>query len=510
MSNQPHSNQIESKDILTAAKGGGISFAGKIFEYIARFAFGILIARTLGVEQYGVYTLAMTVPLIVSNMAMLGLQVGIARFLPPAIRLKDDQSMCGILQVCVGLPAFFSLFLAAGLFLFAGPLAALMFHNPTMTPLLRIVAFMIPLDTLAFMAFMITISFKQLKYNVIARNVIGPLLRLLLSAGFLAIGLSIKGILMAQVITSVAVMAVLVYFVNALFPLRRAFGSARNYTGQLLRYSIPVHLGWMVNALSSYFSTFVLGFLGLASGVGVLTAASGFNMIGTMLYSSVGYISTPIIADLHCQRNNSQLKAYYQTTARWLVTFNVPVFLTSVLFARQLLWIFGEDFTAGATSMVILAFGTLAYTCTGFGAIMLDMTDHPKVNTINSVIITLVCVALNVLLIPRWDVNGAAAAASISTVLVNVACLIEVLALDGLQPYNRSFIKPLLAGFVTTLVVYPLNHFLVLPPLLQLIVGGGTLWCVYGIALYLLKLSPEDQIVIEHLLYRFRAMLPAT
>src|SRR5512147_1040922 len=126
--------QGKRQDILTAAKGGGITFAGKLFEYVVRFAFGILIARTVGVEQYGLYTLGITVSLIASNMAMLGLQVGMVRFLPPAIRENDQKSVWGIIQICLGLPGFFSLFLAAGLFLLADPLNSLIFHDPRMVP----------------------------------------------------------------------------------------------------------------------------------------------------------------------------------------------------------------------------------------------------------------------------------------------------------------------------------------------------------------------------------------
>ena len=506
--NNPIEAPAKSEDILTAAKGGGISFAGRLFEYVVRFAFGILIARVVGVEQYGLYTLAITVSLIASNMAMLGLQTGMVRFLPPAIREKNSQSIWGIIQVCVGLPGLFSLLLSIGLFILAEPLATTLFHDPRMVPLLQIVSLLIPLDTLASMAYVITISFKQPRYSVIANNILAPLVKLLLAASFLAIGLSTKGVLLAQIIATAAGLAVLIYYVNVLFSLRRPFGSARGFIGQLLHYSIPVHLGWMVNTLRSTISTLVLGFLGLTTGVGLYTAASRFSMIGSMFFLSVGNISTPIIADLHSKGENSQMRAYYQTTTRWLLMFNIPVFLTSFLFAKQLLWIFGDDFTAGATSMMILAFGTLAYTSTGIGANILDMTDHPKVNTANAVVMVFITIILNILFIPQWDVVGAAIASTISTVLVNIVCLIEVWVLLGMQPYNRSLLKPLVAGLVATMVTVLINYLVNLPELPQLIVGSGMLWIVYAFVLYFLRFSPEDRVVFERLKSRLRAKRP--
>jgi O-antigen/teichoic acid export membrane protein len=501
---------VRSEDILTAAKGGGVAFSGRLFEYMVRFVYGILVARVIGAEQFGLYNLAITLSLTISNMAMLGLQVAMGRFLPPVIREKDERSIWGIVQICLGLPLLCALSLAVGLFLFADPLVALLFHDARMVPLVQIVSVLIPLETLSFMIYIITISYKQPKYNAIANNVIASLVKLLLTAGFLVIGLSTKGVLIAQIIATAAGLAVMVYYVNTLFSFRRALGSARPYFGQLLRYSIPVHLGWMVNLLNGNFSTYVMGFLGLAVGVGVYTAASRFSAIGSMFYLSVVAISTPIFADLHSMAKTTQMKAYYQATTRWMMMFNLPVFLTSVIFAKPMLSIFGDDFATGASTMMILAFGTLAYTSTGFGATILDMTDHPKVNTINSVVMVFVTITLNVLLVPPWGVVGAAVASSVATILVNVVCLIEVWILVGIQPYNHSLFKPILAGLVASLVAFLLNYFIDLPSLLQLLVGGGTLWIVYGFILYLLRLPPEDRLIIVRLLSRFRVKQPAT
>jgi len=508
--NDPVAARAKSEDILTAAKGGGISFAGKLFEYVVRFAFGILIARFVGVEQYGLYTLAITVSLIASNMAMLGLQTGMVRFLPPAIREKNDQAIRGIIQICVGIPVLFSLLLAIGLYLLADPIASHLFHDSRMVPLLQIVCLLVPLDALASMTYVVTISYKQPKYSVFTTNIISPLLKLFLSAGFLAVGLSTKGVLIAQVISTAAALSVLIYYVNTLFSLKRVLGSAKRFTRKLLSYSLPVHLGWMVNTLSSTFSTLVLGFLGLTTGVGLYTAASRFSMIGSMFYLSVGNISTPILADLHSQCENNQMKAFYQTTTRWLLMFNLPVFLTSFLFAKQLLWIFGDDFTTGATSMMILAFGTLAYTSTGVGANILDMTDHPKVNAVNAIIMVIITIILNILFIPKLQVIGAALADAVSTVLVNLLRLVEVWVLLKMQPYNRTTLKPLGAGLTAMMVAILLNYLLDLPELLQLIVAGGMLWLVYAAVLYLLRFPPDDRVVFDRLLSHLRVKRPST
>jgi len=48
---QAATGRIEDQDILIAAKGGGISFAGKLFEYLVRFVFSVIVARKIGAND---------------------------------------------------------------------------------------------------------------------------------------------------------------------------------------------------------------------------------------------------------------------------------------------------------------------------------------------------------------------------------------------------------------------------------------------------------------------------
>ena len=83
------------QNMLVTAKGGSISFAGRLFEYLVRFVFSIIVARVIGAEQYGLYTLGLTIVPIMSMLALMGLQTGVVAFLAPAIREKDESRILG-------------------------------------------------------------------------------------------------------------------------------------------------------------------------------------------------------------------------------------------------------------------------------------------------------------------------------------------------------------------------------------------------------------------------------
>jgi O-antigen/teichoic acid export membrane protein len=91
--------QTFQQSILFTAKGGSISFTGRIFEYVIRLVFSVLVARVIGAEQYGLYTLGLVVTPIASMLALLGLQTGVVAYLAPAIQKKDEAHIWGIIQV---------------------------------------------------------------------------------------------------------------------------------------------------------------------------------------------------------------------------------------------------------------------------------------------------------------------------------------------------------------------------------------------------------------------------
>jgi O-antigen/teichoic acid export membrane protein len=186
------------------------------------------------------------------------------------------------------------------------------------------------------------------------------------------------------------------------------------------------------------------------------------------------------------------------------MTFNLPIFLTMAIFARPLLSIFGVDFVAGASGLIILAFATLFNASTGMCGSIITMTGHSKLNLANSIIDLTANIGLVLLFVPRWGIVGAALAGSLSIILINTMRLVEVFVLLRIWPYNPSFLKPIAAALVAAGVAYLANVWLAfLPTIAQIIAGAAGLWGAYALAIVLLKLSDEDRLVLNRLWSRF-------
>jgi O-antigen/teichoic acid export membrane protein len=495
------------QDVLLAAKGSGIAFIGNMLASASRFAFGVVLARFLGAELLGQYNLSLTVAKVVGALALLGLSAGMARYIPIAVNRKDDSFLWGVIQTGVGLPFLIGLILASGVFLLSDPLSVRLFDHPDLAPLLRLASLSIPLTALISILAAITQGFKRMEYKVYSQDITLNLSKLILSVVLIGIGLSVVGAMFAHILASALTLVLLFYFVHRLFSLNRALHTAKRKTGEMLRFTLPLYLSGLLGEFSGSLETFILGMLGVMSGVGIYTSALRLSGIGGMFHQSLQRIAIPMISDLHSQGRLDQLGRVYQTTTKWGMTFNLPIFVSIAIFAKPLLAIFGEDFISGATGLTILAFATLFNASTGPCGSVVTMIGRSKLTLANSIVYLVVNVGLDVLLIPRWGMIGAALAVTLTGVLINTLRLIEVFVLLRLWPYDRSFAKPIVAALLAAAVTsYSINQWMALnSSMLQAAVGMILLWSTYAIVVVLLGLSEEDRLVLNRLWARFNS-----
>lgn len=179
-------------------------------------------------------------------------------------------------------------------------------------------------------------------------------------------------------------------------------------------------------------------------------------------------------------------------------------FLTIVLFADVLLGIFGKEFTVGAAGLIILAAGVLFNVASGTCGTVINMTGYSRLGLLNSAVYLLTTIALDFLLIPQWQLLGAALAASLTILINNLLRLGEVyLLFNRLVPFNKSFAKPLAATLLAGGSTYLLIHFVWIgQPVLQFLAFAPLMWLLYGICIFAFGLSEDDRQILGKLMNR--------
>lgn len=465
---------------------------------------GILMARAMGADQYGLFSLADTAFYVVVGLAMLGLPLALIRYIPVFVNRRDEKAIFGTLQVGIGLPFIISILAGIGLWFAAERVAVMVFNEPRLEPVLLVVAVALPFGALISATSAALRGFNQIKYGVIGEDIFLSFIKLILVIGLVFTGLNAVKSMTAHAIGTAVTCILLFFFLHKLFPLNRPWRSAHYNSKELVKFSIPLYGSDLLSLLGGNLQTLLLGMFNTVASVGIFTVATRVNLIGTMIYSSFNTSAEPIVSELHSKEEYQQLGHFYQSVTKWTFSSNLPLFLIILLFPKLILSIFGEDFTTGSLALIILSGGSLIDAGTGINAAVITMTGKSWLNIINTVIWLTLQLALSFLLIPGWGVVGAAIAVAGSRAAINVARTLEVFILYRLLPYNRSFFKPILAGFLAVIVGYvTANWVFRAGNLVGAVIGMGLLLVTYAGTILLLGLSNEDRLVLERVFARF-------
>lgn len=502
----PHTSE---RTTVLAAKGGGITFAGKLFTYACRLVMTVILVRAVGQEQYGLYNLAISALTIAAVLSGFGLDAALVRYIAVFARRRDDAGVWGTLQIGLGVTAVLGVSFGVGLYTFAQPIAErLSFKDPELIPslasLLRLVSVIVPFLALNIIIAAATQGFKKMQYAAVARDIVQPFIRVVLMTALLLVGLNVAGALVIYGIAVVITSIMLLRSLHRLFSLRRAWRTGRRETKELMRFSVPVFLTDLMTTFRENVQSLLLGALNSVASVGLYAVANQVNLIGHMFHTSIMTSARPIISELYDQGARQQMGRIYQTTTKWSLAANLPLFLILVLFPAQILSIFNREFADGSVALVLLACANMADVSTGMCGAMLDMTGHTKLKLLNAVLRFVLSIVLSLLLIPQWGVLGAAIAVVATVSIVNLLRLVQVFVLFRLLPYDWSSVKPLLAGAAALGVMLLLGGGGGDGSFVALVLRASVLLLVYVGVLLLLGLSQDDRAVLAAVRKRFK------
>jgi O-antigen/teichoic acid export membrane protein len=493
--------------ILHAAKGVGFLGAGSMYSYGLGFLSSLLLARVLGAQGLGMYALGLTAAGLVSSLAALGLDDAMVRYLAIQRRARDEAGVIGTLQLGLGVSTLVGLAGGIGLLALAEPVATGIFDDPDLAPLMRVFGCIVPLMTVSNALVGAARGFKRMDVSALGEELVQTTVRLSLIAVLAIGGFDAVAAAIVFGVGDVTSSLTMVILLRRDTPLRAVFRrGARRDVRELLTFALPLWLAGALRKLRQNIETLLLGTLTAVASVGVYTVAAKVGFVGHAAYSAIIVSVKPNLAELHGTGDHEGLERLYRTATRWALLANIPFFLVTVLYADPLLRIFGTTFAAGSTALVILAVGELANAGTGVCGSVLDMTRHTGAKLINAVTWLVMLVGMNVLLIPRWGAVGAATATAVTTALVNGMRIWQVWVLERIQPYDRSFLKPVTAGAAAAAVGFGMRHQWPDPHPLGTAAQALVVVATYTVAVTALRIAPEDRMVIRRVGRRARRL----
>ncbi len=493
-------------EVALVARGSGLVAGGGFAEFVLRLGIAVILARTLGPSNYGLYNLAISAATLLAGFSLFGMDDAMIRYIAIQVSRKDHSGVRGTIQL--GLLTAAILGTLSGVILYVGAdwAANRLFDEEGLADLLRLFAVITPVLAFSNVLLGMTRGFNRMGHVALTENIIQSVVRLVLLLALWRSGFStfVAGVIFG--VSDLAAAAAMVYFLQTNLPYeRRNPPPARRDTGEIVRFAVPLGVSGVLSGVRDNIQTFVLGILSIAADVGLFSIVARVNLVSRVTYRAIVSAVKPLFAGAHAAGDQARVLALYSSTTRWTLTLNLPFFLVTVLYSETLLSIFGDPFAAGALALIFLAGGEFVVAATGTCGSLIDMAGHTRIKLFNSILWIVMQIGLSILLVPRWGVVGAAASSSFSVGFMNLLRVIEVRILDKVQPYHGPFWKPILAAAAAGSVGFGLIRLSgPRPGFGWVALQAATVFLIYAGLVLAFKLHPEDREILDRVISKLR------
>lgn len=470
---------------------------GTIFSTAAGYFFKVYLARVLGAEALGMYALGMTVVGLAGVLAAGGLPQAASRFVAVYSATGEFRKLRRFLWSALAVLLVANLLVGIPLLLMKSWIAQRLYHTPALASYMHFFVIIMVAGALTGFLGQAMAGYKDVAQRTVITSFVGQSLTMACTIALLTVGFGFQGYLIAQIVSALAV----------LFLLARATWELTPEPARPLSFGLPILEREIVSFSMVLFAVQALEFalgqtdkvvLGIylnVREVGIYSIAVALVGFVPLALQSVNQIFSPTIADLHARGELEMLARLFRSLVKWTLGLTLPLAAVMILFARPIMGIFGPDFAPGWPVLVVGTFGQLVNCGVGSVGYLLLMSGYQKKLLRIQSVMAVVLVTVNLALIPRWGILGAASAGAAVNIVSNLWYLAEVRKSLGIRPSLRKYFALTLPAAVMIASLLLFREFVTVNwPAWGAVVAGLSLGYVIFVGMSLLvALDPDDR-----------------
>lgn len=402
------------------------------------FLIALFLARALGPAEYGIYAFGVAVLGLLVVFSKLGFDGYLARQLPAMAVSRDEGGKRGLVRRAGQLSSVASLAMIA---LWGGAWALL-------PGLLSAALWQAGLLALAALLPFTLLHIHQGRRRgehrpgagLVPLMLVQPLLFLALFVGLERLAgipqagnmaLALLGSTIVITWLGVALMTAREYGAR---PPASGEGPERRFeTRHWLKESLPFVAVGGLSVLILQCDTLMIGAILGARETGLYQPATRVALLVSIALTIVNQPLGPIISRHFVEGRKDALQVLLDRVSVVVSLFAIALTAMLLLFGGEVLGLFGEEFRAAQPALSILAVGQCANALLGPCGQLLVMMGRQRLMAALLAVAAVVNVALNLLLIPRYGIEGAAMATTVALVLWNVCVAVAAARLVGIR-----------------------------------------------------------------------------
>ena len=489
------------------AKEASISFGGMGMGSLFRYLFSIMMARWLGPQMLGIYSLGNAITRIGEIFGIMGLDNGVLRYVSREKEKNDNVRNSIYSSIKMGFIS--SIFIGLLLYFSSDWIVLNLFNEDKfLSTVIKVYALTLPFTVTTLIASFATQGFKILKYKVFVNQIINPftlLLTMILSYLFFGVNVAI---LAPTVVSAVIGFFLILHYLNSFVDVSVSKVLNAKFDNKILRFSLPLMFVSAIGIIMHWTDIIMLGILKDAKDVGLYHPVERTAGLIRMILFAFASIFAPLFSQYFHEKNQTKMLEVFQLSTKWILLTSLPLFIFLILFSNTILMLFGSEFGNNSLALPILTVGIMIQAVFGLGSPSLTMSGFQKYNLINALVALFTNIFLNIMLIPQFGIAGAAMGTTIALFLISLLRFVENYYLLGLNLLSTKLFKPILAGLSTGMIVYFVKpymfesgyfdyHSSILHLIIYLLLGALFILLVYTILIWIFRLDDEDKDIVQ-------------
>lgn len=356
----------------------GAAFLVKSSGALLALLLQVMLARAMGVSEFGVYILVLNWVMVLATFANLGLHLPIIRFVSSYGVERRFGALRGMVlrsaQLVLVSGLSLTLLYLAVVWALAGGL------EPSLATTLWVGAGALPLMALTQTGKSFLFAFRRSAAGMAPELVLRPLLVIAAVGGLMVMGAPVSAPpAMGLMVAGGGVAMLLTWrLVRRHRPAESLREKAEFESGLWLRTGAPFLLVAAAELLLARTDILVLGMLRPTAEVGIYASANLLAASLSMVTTSIEGVVAPRFAEQFAADNRDAAQRLLTRMVWGLSAVMLPAALLLLLFGDWVLMIFGRDFSAGGSVLAILVLGQLVTAAVGPMGMLLGIGGQQK------------------------------------------------------------------------------------------------------------------------------------
>jgi len=478
-----------------SVRGGFLLFFGDALSTVILAVGSILLARFLGPEYYGIYSITLAVPAILISLIGLGLDYAVTRF---SARFRSENRPEQLLSLIRSVTAFrMALSLIAWLlcFLYSDFLASTLLNRPEAGLYIRVSSFLVIFQALFNLLYNLYVGLDR--YDVGAAVKVFMSIVKSTSAPLLVVaGLGVFGAVLGHVLgfAASAVVGISLLYLGPYRSLRSIMRDGVERGGSFVRglktmisYGFPLYASSLILLLADQYRLILLAYNVSDAEIGNFQAAGNLASLLVVISTPISMALFPAFSKL--DPTGEDVRKAFHYSVKYTGMLIVPAALFTILMSRSLVeLVYGDRYMLAP---IFLSLYTAVYLYSAFGSIVLNnFFNGVGATTINlkaTLIYVVSFLPLSIILTPVLRVEGLILSILTSSILTVAYGVFMAKKKFGASISLKGSVRIFVASGASGVLLLPLILIPGVPNYLRLLLGGIIYLAVYMTALPIIK-----------------------